>query len=68
VFRITLAAARVNRGLTQKELAKLLGVSNKTIISWENGKTFPSAAKIKEICEVLNVPVEFLNFLPHNSL
>ena len=68
MFKITLAAARVNRGLTQKELAERLCVSNRTIISWENGKTFPSAAKVKEICEVLRVPVEFLNFLPRNSL
>lgn len=68
MFKITLAAARVNRGLTQKELAKALRVSNRTIISWEQGKTFPRAEKIKEICEVLCVPVEFLNFLPRNSL
>lgn len=68
MFKITLAAARVNRGLTQKELAQALGVNQRTIIRWENATTFPSAAKVKEICEVLNVPVEFLNFLPTNSL
>lgn len=36
--KISLEAARVNAGLTQKELAEKLGVSNTTIVNWEKRK------------------------------
>ena len=67
-FKITLEAARVNAGLTQKELAELMGVSNKTVCSWEKGITFPSADKIDALCDVLGVPYDCINFLPNGSL
>jgi DNA-binding XRE family transcriptional regulator len=35
--KITLAAARVNAGLTQEEMGKKIGVDRRVIISWENG-------------------------------
>ena len=49
---ITLKAARINAELTQKEAAKRLGVSNKTVCNWEKGKTFPDADMINSICEL----------------
>lgn len=52
-MRITLRAARINKGLTQAELARLINVSKKTVCSWENGKTMPNCGKIKAICDVL---------------
>ena len=36
--RITLKAARVNAGFTQKEVAESIGVAETTIVNWENGK------------------------------
>lgn len=36
--KIPLAAARVAKGWTQKELADLMGVSAQLIWEWENGK------------------------------
>ncbi len=59
---ITLKAARVNAGLTQKEAAKRLGVSNKTIWAWETGNTLPSAKKIKAICELYKMPYDSIIF------
>lgn len=66
--KMTLRAARVNAGYGQKEAAKLLKVSNKTLSSWENGLTFPNAEKIKAICETYGVSYNDLNFLPNNPL
>lgn len=43
--RISLKAARVNAGYSQKQAAALLGISNKTLCSWENGRTFPDQPK-----------------------
>lgn len=37
--RITLKAARVNAGYTQKEVAESIGVAETTIFNWENGKS-----------------------------
>ena len=36
-LQITLAAARVNAGFTQEEVAKKMGISKQTIINWEKG-------------------------------
>ena len=52
---ITLKAARVNKGLTQPEAAKLIGVSKTTIINWERGKSFPDVKEIKKIEEVYGI-------------
>ncbi len=62
MFKISLRAARINAGLTQKEAAKALGVSNSTLHSWENGVTMPNAEQVKAICELYKVPYDFINF------
>lgn len=68
MFKITLAAARVNAGYTQKEAAMLLNISNKTLQNWESGRCYPSADKIPEICELYQIPYDCINFLPKRSL
>ena len=37
-IQISLAAARVNAGMTQEDVAKKMGISKQTIINWEKGK------------------------------
>lgn len=61
--KITLKAARVNVGLSQKEAAKLLNVSNKTLGNWENGASYPKANKVTELCALYNVRYDDLIFL-----
>ena len=68
MVKISIRAARVNANLSQKEAADRLGVSNKTLGSWENGITFPPADKIPVICELYGVSYDNLNFLPTDSL
>ena len=68
MLKITLEAARVNAGYSQKEAAEKLEVSNKTLCSWENGKTFPSAEKIDAMCNLYGISYDNINFLPNNSL
>ncbi len=41
--------------LTQTQLAEALGVSNKTISKWENGKCMPDYSIIKKLCETLQI-------------
>ena len=48
--------------LTQVELAEKLGVSNRTISSWENGNSLPDYSMFQDLCNELDISiVELLN-------
>lgn len=66
--KMTLKAARVNIGLTQKAAAQKFGVSNKTLCNWEKGASFPDASIIPVICNAYGVSYDDLIFLPSNPL
>jgi transcriptional regulator with XRE-family HTH domain len=59
---MSLRAARVNAGLSQKEASKALEISNKTLCSWENGKTFPDQPMIEKICALYGVTYDMIIF------
>ena len=63
-MKITLRAARVNKGLRQNEAAKKIGVTRDTLRNWETGKSFPDAVKIKKIEDVYGVGYNDIIFLP----
>jgi len=59
---------RISNNMEQKELAKLLHVSDKTISSWETNRTQPKMEMIEAMCKIFNcqksdflddVPMEF---------
>ena len=54
-MRITLRAARINAGFTQKELADELDRNVSTIANWESNKTKISLPDFKKLCRVLKV-------------
>lgn len=62
MLKITLKAARVNAGFNQKEAAKLLNVTNQTLVNWENGKSQPTAGKIDELCRLYDIAYDNLKF------
>ena len=66
--KISLEAARVNAGLSQKDAAKALNVSNKTLHNWENGISCPSAKYIDAICDLYKMSYDNIKFVPSNSL
>ena len=53
--RMTLEAARVNRGWTQAELAEKMGVSRQSVFDWENGKRQMRSAYVKLFCNVVGL-------------
>lgn len=67
-MKVSLKAARVNAGYSQKKSADLLGISNKTLCSWENGRSMPNAHYVGKLCELYGVSYDNLNFLPDNPL
>ena len=50
-----IAKKRREKNLTQEQLAEKLGVSNKTISKWENGKCMPDYSIIEQLCKELSV-------------
>jgi transcriptional regulator with XRE-family HTH domain len=59
-LKISMAAARVNANLTQKEFAELCGVRVETVNSWEQGKTEPPVGAIRKLSEKSNIPMDFI--------
>lgn len=57
-----IAELRKEKKLTQEQLAEVLGVSNKTISRWENGRCMPDLSLLSFISDELGVSVsELLN-------
>lgn len=61
-LKITLKAARVNSGLTQKEVAEKLGKSPYTIINWENNKTSINLLDFKKLCKLYGIEEDNIFF------
>lgn len=59
-FQISLAAARVNAGMTQENVAKKMGVTKQTVINWEKGKVGMKAAQFKMYCDVVGAPEDII--------
>lgn len=47
---------RLKKGLTQEDLAELLGVSRTTVYHWEAGSRLPSVINYFYICFYLDIP------------
>lgn len=62
-LQISLAAARVNAGMTQDDVAKKMKISKTTIVNWEKGKVVPSFANLQMLCTIYNIPKDNI-FLP----
>ena len=52
-----LTEARMAAGLTQAQLAQLVGCSQKDISRWENGARNPSAARAVSLATILNLNI-----------
>ena len=51
---------RKKNGLTQSELGKLVGVSNRAVSKWESGVSVPSIETISKLCKVFSVSADRL--------
>ena len=55
-----IAEKRKERNLTQEQLAEKLGVTNRSISNWENGKNMPDLSLFKPLCNELNISINEL--------
>ena len=57
-LRISLAAARVNAGLTQEDVAKELCISKQTVINWEKGRVIPNFATLNTLSSLYRISMD----------
>ena len=55
-----ISECRKQKGLTQAQLAEALGVSDKSVSRWENGKTMPDLSIYEPLCEILDIQISEL--------
>ena len=59
-FGATISALRKEKGLTQLELARQMGVTDKAVSKWERNLSFPDVASLPKLAEVLGTSVDEL--------
>lgn len=62
-----LKECRKNKGLTQYDASKIIGVARTTYADYENGKIQPPIDKIHKICEWLDLPLEQIMHIENNT-
>ena len=60
LLKFKLKAARVNKDMTQEDVAKALGRNKQTIVNWERGVTEIKVRDLLALSELYGVPVEYL--------
>ena len=55
-----IAECRKGKNMTQQELAEKLGVSDRTIGNWENGRNMPDLSLFKPLCKELGITLNDL--------
>lgn len=68
IEKVTLPVARKIAGLTQKELALAVGVSESTVGNWEKGRSEPTVTQANKISEATGIPYDSIIFLQANTV
>lgn len=55
-----IASKRKEQGLTQLQLAKKLGITDRAVSKWETGKSLPDASLMPELCKLLKITINDL--------
>ncbi len=55
-----IANARQAKGLSQKQLADLIGVTKSTVAKWESDRTSPRASRLIQVAGILGIPMAWL--------
>ena len=53
-------ALRKEKGMTQRQLAECMNISDKTVSKWECGKGLPEVVFMEPLCQILGITVNEL--------
>lgn len=59
---ISLASARVNAELTQKQVCEELNISKTTLVNYEKGRTTPDIETGKKLSKLYGIPINNIKF------
>ncbi|MBO0961965.1 helix-turn-helix transcriptional regulator [Neobacillus sp. MM2021_6] len=59
-MQMSLEALRVNKGMTQQDVADRLGVSRNTVIKWESGEVKPKELVIYALAKLYEVDLDMM--------
>ncbi|KXL54406.1 HTH-type transcriptional regulator ImmR [Anaerotignum neopropionicum] len=60
LFGEKIAKARKEKGLTQEQLAEMIGVAKSTLTGYEKGNREPDLLKIKKLISILDINPDYL--------
>lgn len=49
---------RIDKKMTQEELAEMMNVSRQSVAKWENGDSIPDVLKCNDLAKIFNVSIE----------
>lgn len=55
-----IATCRREKKITQSELSEQLGVTDRSVSNWENGKNMPDLSLFRPLCEILGITINEL--------
>ena len=55
-----IADTRKSQGMSQKQLADVVGVTDKSVSKWEGGKSLPEISKMEPLCDALHININEL--------
>ena len=59
IFSKRLKTAREQRGMSQRSLGLSMGLSDKTISSYEKNRSYPTVEQLHKISMILKMPLEY---------
>lgn len=59
-FSKNLKELRIEKGLSQQELAQILNVTQSTVAKWESGDREPNFSILIELSNYFNIPTDIL--------
>ena len=62
-MKVSMKAARINAGLTQKDVCDAVNIAESTLIRWEKNETFPTAPQLVKLCDLYKCRVDDI-FIP----
>lgn len=65
--KMTLKAARINKGLTQQQAADAIGIGVDTLSNYERGKTYPDVVILKRIEKAYDIEYSNIIFFNPNN-
>ena len=55
-----IAECRKKQNITQSQLAEKLGITDRAVSKWENGRAMPDSSLMLDLCNILNISVNDL--------